>query len=256
MEGNGLTELLDLQGLFAFFIAYGIYFLFARKTDPRFSLKYRKPPSLFSLLGISTLEKIFFLALLVIFSLVPPRDLYAIFGLNMNFTYWLLILGFITGTLIFISGIIVKMLISFLRRKFSINKTFREVQLSKLLEKSLPSSPSEFFMVSFIMLVLTGIVEEIIFRGYVLSHLLSIVHPVPAIILQAVFFFVLNLYQDVYNALIPFVNGTILGATFLFSGSLFTVIIARLTSDLASLLVMYTLRTGVQRVIAGKVLVF
>jgi len=73
--------------------------------------------------------------------------------------------------------------------------------------------------------------EEIIFRGYLLGHLLLLTLPAIAIVVQAVFAFVPQLYQGVYNGLLSLYGSVLFGVVFFLSGSLFAVIIAHFIQD-------------------------
>jgi membrane protease YdiL (CAAX protease family) len=238
-----------LLGLYAFAIAYTIFLLFTYKIDPRYSLKYKKAPSFRRLLGLSTIEKTVFILLLVSLSLFPNRKLIAAFSLDkLNLSLneaWFGILG---GLIAFVAGIPVSGLISVLRRRFSISKTRREEEIMKLLQASLPHSLMEVFLILLFTSVSAAILEEIIFRGYLLNHLLLVMSPVWAIVLQAFLFFFPHLYQGVYNAMLPLVGGFVFGLIFYFSGSLSAVIIAHFTADFVSLLfTVKSMRKGVRK---------
>lgn len=233
LEGQWLIFL----GLYAFSIAYAIYLLFTYKVDPRFSLKYKKVPSFSRLLGLSILEKTIFLLLLVFLSLLPNRKLVNVFGLDkLGFSLNMFSLGVLGGFVVFLAGMPVSWLVSMLRRKFSFPKIRREEELARLLQVSMPHSLTELFIVLFFTSVSAAILEEMIFRGYLLSHLLLVVHPALAITVQACLFFFPHLYQGIYNALLPLLGGFIFGLIFYFTDSLSVVIVAHFTADFIGLL--------------------
>jgi len=83
---------------------------------------------------------------------------------------------------------------------------------------------------------LSGLMEELIFRGF-LATSLTFLHPTIVILIQAFLFFVPSLYQGLPNALLVFYKGVMLGIFLVFSGSIFVAITARLTSDIIGLLI-------------------
>jgi membrane protease YdiL (CAAX protease family) len=220
-------------GLFAFLIAYAIYMLFTYRIDPRFSLVYKKAPSFRRLLWLPSIEKSVLLLLLAVFALVPQRDLFTVFNLGMfQFTSYAAVFGILSGVLIFMGGLPVNFLISTVRRRFSAQQTKREVELSQLLAASMSKPPSHFFLNVLFASVLAAVLEEIIFRGYLLGHLLYFVLPAVAIIAQAVFAFVPQLYQGVYNGLLSLYGSLLFGVVFFMSGSLLAAILAHLTQEI------------------------
>ncbi|MEM2975339.1 MAG: CPBP family intramembrane glutamic endopeptidase [Candidatus Bathyarchaeia archaeon] len=224
-------------GLYAFAIAYAIYFLFTYKVDPRFSLKYKKTPSFSHLLGLSILEKTIFILLLLFLSALPNRKLIYAFSLDkLDFSLNVIYLGILGGFAVFLAGMPVSWLVSILRRKFSFPKMKREEELMRLLQVSMPHSLTELFMTLLLTSVSAAILEEIIFRGYLLNHLLLVVHPALAVTVQAFLFFFPHLYQGIYNALLPLLSGFIFGLIFYSTDSLSTVIVAHFTADFIGLL--------------------
>lgn len=223
-------------GLFAFLIAYAIYMLFTYRIDPRYSLIYRKAPSFQRLLWLPSVEKTVLLLLLVVFALVPQRDIFTVFNLStLQFTPYAAAFGILSGILIFAGGLPVNFLISAVRRRFSVQPTRREVGLSQLLAGSMSKAPSNFFLNVFFASLLAAVLEEAIFRGYLLGHLLYFALPAVAIVLQAVFAFVPQLYQDVYNGLLSFYGGLLFGVVFFLSGSLLAAILAHLSQEIVGL---------------------
>ncbi|MGQ9565462.1 MAG: CPBP family glutamic-type intramembrane protease [Candidatus Bathyarchaeales archaeon] len=219
-------------GLYGFLIAYAIYMLFTYKADPRYSLNYERSPSFKRLIWLSSFEKSILFFLLAVFALIPQRELLVVFSFDPNITSTSLIfLGVLSGVLIFFGGMPVNFLISTVRRRISVSKTKREVELEQLLASSMSSSQSHLFFTVFIASVLAGVLEELIFRGYLLGHLLYLTLPVVAIVVQAVFAFVPQLYQGVYNALLSLYGGVFFGVVFFLSGSLLAVVIAHITHD-------------------------
>jgi membrane protease YdiL (CAAX protease family) len=219
-------------GLYAFLIAYAIYMLLTYRIDPRYSLSYEKLPSFKRLLWLPSLGKLVLLLLLVVLALIPQRELGTVFSLDkISFTPYVLAFGILSGTLIFVGGLPVNILISVVRRKFSVSQTKREVGLAELLSASVSKSQGHFFLNVLAASVFVGVLEEIIFRGYLLGHLLFLTLPLVAILVQAVFAFIPQLYQGSYNALLSLYGSVLFGVVFFFSGSLLAVVIAHLTQD-------------------------
>jgi membrane protease YdiL (CAAX protease family) len=219
-------------GLFAFLIAYAIYILFTYKIDPRYSLLYKKNPSFQKLLWLPSFEKSVLLLLLAVLALVPQRDLFTVFNLGtLRFTLYAVAFGGLGGVLIFVGGLPVNFLILTLRRRFSIQQTRREVELTQLLAGSMSKPPSHFFLNVFFASVFAAFLEEIIFRGYLLGHLLYFTLPVIAVVVQAIFAFVPQLYQGVYNGVLSLYGSLLFGVVFIISGSLLAVILAHLTQE-------------------------
>jgi len=220
-------------GLYAFLIAYTIYLYFTYKIDPRYSLTYNKPPSFKRLLWLSSFEKSVFLLLLAVIALVPRRELHIVFSLDtILFTLYAFAFGILSGVLIFFGGMPVNFLISVVRRKFSIRESKREVALRQLLATSMSKPPTNFFLNVFVATILASVLEEIIFRGYLFGHLLALTLPAAAIVVQAVFAFVPQLYQGIYNALLSLYGSVLLGVAFFLTGSLLAVIVAHITQDI------------------------
>lgn len=219
-------------GLFAFLIAYAIYILFTYKIDPRYSLLYKKNPSFQKLLWLPSFEKSVLLLLLAVLALVPQRDLFTVFNLDtLRFTLYAVAFGVLGGVLIFVGGLPVNFLILAVRRRFSIQQTRREVELTQLLAGSMSKPPSHFFLNVFFASVFAAFLEEIIFRGYLLGHLLYFALPVVAVVVQAIFAFVPQLYQGVYNGVLSLYGSLLFGVVFIISGSLLAVILAHLTQE-------------------------
>jgi membrane protease YdiL (CAAX protease family) len=207
--------------------------LFTYKTDPRYSLNYEKPPSFKRLIWLSSFEKSILLLLLAVFALVPQRELFVVFSFDTNSpSASLIFLGVLSGVLIFFGGMPVNFLISIARRKFLVSKTKRELELDQLLASSMSTPQAHLFFTVFIASMLAGVLEELIFRGYLLGHLLYLTLPVIAIIVQAVFAFVPQLYQGVYNALLSLYGGILFGVVFFLSGSLLAVVVAHVAHDI------------------------
>lgn len=226
------TPLLVSLGLFGFLIAYAIYMLLAYRVDPRYSLIRKKDLSFIRFLWLPSLEKCVLVLLLAVLAVVPRRDLFTVFSLEtLQFTPFLIIFGIVGGVLIFAGGLPVNLLVSALRRKFSVQQTKRELRLSQLLEVSMAKPTSHFLLNVLSASVLAGVLEEVIFRGYLLGHLLVFMAPVIAIVVQASFAFVPQLYQGVYSGVLSLYGGLVFGVIFLVSGSLLVAIIAHLTQD-------------------------
>jgi membrane protease YdiL (CAAX protease family) len=219
-------------GLLAFLIAYAIYMLFTYRIDPRYSLLYKKAPSFKRLLWLPSFEKAVLILLLAVFALVPQRDLFTVFNLGtLQFTLYAVVFGILSGILIFGGGLPVNFLISTMRRRFSIQQTRREVELSQLLAGSMSKPFSHFFLNVLLASVFVAVLEEIIFRGYLIGHLLYFMLPAIAIVVQAIFAFVPQLYQGVYNGLLSFYGNLLFGVVFFISGSLLAAILAHLTQE-------------------------
>ena len=221
-------------GLYGFLIAYAIYMLFTYRIDPRYSLVYKKPLSFNRLLWLSSVEKLVLLVFLAVFALVPQRELTTVFSLDtIRFTPYVFAAGIISGVLIFSGGIPVNLLISAVRRRFSIPQTKRESELTQLLTVSMTRSSAHVFLNVFAASIFAGVLEEIIFRGYLLENLRLLTLPIiAAIILQAIFAFAPQLYQGIFNALLSLYGSVLFGIVFLLSGSLLAAIIAHITQDI------------------------
>jgi len=231
-----LTNLhLVYLGLYGFLVAYGIYMLFSYRIDPRYSLVYEKPPSFNRLLWLAPFEKLVLLILLVVLALIPQtaRSLIGVFSLStIAFTQYAFAVGIISGVLIFAGGVPVNALISTIRRRLSIPETKRESELTQLLTASMSKPRSHLFLNVFGASILAGVLEEIIFRGYLLGHLQLVTLPVIAIVLQAIFSFAPQLYQGVYNGLLSLYGGILFGIVFFLSGSLLAAIVAHVAQDI------------------------
>jgi membrane protease YdiL (CAAX protease family) len=220
-------------GLYGFLIAYAIYMLFSYRIDPRYSLVYEKPPSFNRLLWLAPFEKLVLLLLLGVLALIPQKDLITVFSFDtIAFAPYAFAVGIISGVLIFAGGVPVNALISAIRRKLSIRQTKRESELTQLLTASMSKPRSHFFLNVFVASIFAGILEETIFRGYLLGHLQLVTLPVIAIGLQAIFCFVPQLYQGIYNGLLSFYGGVLFGIVFFLSGSLLAAIVAHVTQDI------------------------
>jgi membrane protease YdiL (CAAX protease family) len=231
------NALLGLQRLFAFLIAYIMLLLFAYKVDPRFSLKYKKIPSFYYLLFISTLGTVILLLPLVLFNLFLDQDLIAVFGIDhLTFTGHDVLVGLLSAIAIFPLLLSIDALISVFRRKVLPSyKSRREDELEKLVFDSLPKSQKQMFTLLAITSSKAAIFEELIFRGYLLSNLLLFVSPAVAIIIQALFFFIGHLYQGIFNAILPLILGIILGFIFYLTGSLSVIMITHFMVDVIGL---------------------
>lgn len=229
--------LLGVQRLFAFLIAYIVLLLFAYKADPRFSLKYKKIPSFYYLLFISTLGTVVLLLPLVLFNLFLGEDLIVVFGIDrLTFSLHDVLLGLLSGIAIFPLLLLIDTLVSSFRRKVLPSyKSRREDELEKLIFASLPKSQKQMFTLLAITSLKAGIFEELIFRGYLLSNLLLLFSPAVAIIIQALFFFIGHLYQGIFNATLPLILGIILGLVFFLTGSLSVAMIAHFIGDMIGL---------------------
>lgn len=229
--------MLGVQRLFAFLIAYIMLLLFAYKVDPRFSLKYKKIPSFYYLLFISTLGTVILLLPLVLFNLFLDQDLIAVFGIDhLTFAGHDVLVGLLSAIAIFPLLLSIDALISVFRRKVLPSyKSRREDELEKLVFDSLPKSQKQMFTLLAITSSKAAIFEELIFRGYLLSNLLLFVSPAVAIIIQALFFFIGHLYQGIFNAILPLILGIILGFIFYLTGSLSVIMITHFMVDVIGL---------------------
>lgn len=233
-----VVNMQDIHHLLIFLVAYAFYFLLAYKIDPRFSLKYTSPPSFYKLLGISTIETIIMLLVLVILNLPLGTNLITIFGLNrLHISCYHFLLGLIAGVLLFIIYFPVGMFIPIIRRKLLPEyKSEREEKVKKLIFISLPKSRRKAFTLLLIASLKAAIFEEIIFRAYLLGSLLTITSPVIALIVQAFLFFLPHLYQGIFNAILPFIGGIVFGLIYYLTGSLTVVIISHFTGNLIGLI--------------------
>jgi membrane protease YdiL (CAAX protease family) len=79
--------------------------------------------------------------------------------------------------------------------------------------------------------VFAAVLEEIVFRGYLLGHLLYFTLPIVAVVVQAIFAFVPQLYQGAYNGLLSLYGSLLFGVVFFVSGSLLAAILAHVTQE-------------------------
>ena len=228
---------LGLYRFSAFLMAYIAFLIFAYKIDPRFSLKYKKFPSFSYLLFISLLETIIMLLLLIFLNLFIDQNLIIAFSIDrLSFTWYDIALGLIIGIAIFPLLAMVGVFLSIMQRKFFPNyKSEREEEVRKLIFGSLPKSQGKAYILLSITSLKAAIFEELIFRGYLLSNLLLLFSPVPAIIVQAIFFFMGHLYQGLFNSILPLTFGILLGLVFFLTGSLTIVMLAHFSSDIIGL---------------------
>ena len=207
--------------------------LFIYRIDPRYSLVYEKPPSFNRLLWLAPFEKLVLLLILVVLALIPQSNLVTVFSFNtIAFTPYALAIGIVGGVLIFAGGLPVNAVISAARRRLSLQQTKRESELTQLLTASMSKPRSYFFLNVFTTSVFAGILEETIFRGYLLGHLQLVTLPIIGIVLQAIFSFAPQLYQGIYNGLLSLYGGILFGIIFFLSGSLLAAIIAHVTQDI------------------------
>jgi membrane protease YdiL (CAAX protease family) len=225
------------QEFFFFLVAYFVFFLFSFKADPRFSLKYKKPPSYQHLFFISTVGTVVMLSVLVLLNLIFSRDLVSVFNLNSLYFSWHdILLGLLACLAIFIFIMPMEALISSVRRKFfNSYKSRREDDVKKLILASFPKSQTRMFILLTITSLKAAIFEEIIFRGYLLGSLLLWVSPVIAIIVSAVLFFAGHLYQGIFPSFLPFFGGLAFGLAFFLTRSLTVVIVAHFVGDMIGL---------------------
>jgi len=237
MESTWLVSL----GLFAFLIAYSIYMLFTYRVDPRYSLRYERTPSFQKLLWLPSIGKSVLLLLLVVLALVPQTDLFTVFNLGaLQVTLYAGIIGIIGGVLIFGGGLPVNFLITTVRRRFSKQHTKREIELSQLLANSMSKPPPHLFLNVFSASIFAAILEEVIFRGYLLWHLQYFVPPAIAVIVQAVFAFIPQTYQGIYDGFLSFYGSLLFGVVFVVTGSLFAAILAHLTQEVVGFAFTFT----------------
>ena len=225
-----------LLTLSTFFLSYAVFLLISYKTDPRYTLKYDRKTSCYRIAGYSTINRIIFIALLVLFSFSANQDLISVFGLENSLPvhFWLL-LGILAGLLIFFLGMPINLLIQIFRMRLGLGKSRREEEILKIMFQK-PMHLGEFIAFLSFTTVLSGLMEELIFRGFLTTSLMFL-HPAIAILIQAFLFFVPSLYQGLPNALLVFYKGVMLGIFLVLSGSIFVAITARLTSDIIGLLI-------------------
>jgi len=222
--------------LSTFFFAYAVFLLISYKTDPRYTLKYDRKTSFYRIAGYSTLNRTIFLALLLVLSVSASQNLTNVFGLEslIPIQIWLP-LGILVGLLIFFLGMPINMLIQIFRVRLGLERTRREEEILRIMFQK-PMHPSEFMTFLSFTTVLNSLIEELVFRGFLLSNLVML-HPAIAILIQAFLFFVPSLYQGLPNALLVFYKGIMLGIFLVMSGSIFVAITARLTSDVIGLFI-------------------
>jgi membrane protease YdiL (CAAX protease family) len=227
------------HAVFAFLVVYVVFLLFAYWADPRFSLKYKKIPSFYYLFYISLLGTAVLLLPLVLSTFFFGGNIITSFGTeDISLAWYDILVGLLVGIVLLLLLIILQALISVVRRKFFPNyKSRREEEVQKLILGSLPSSRVKMLTMLSITSLKAAIFEELTFRGYLLSNLLLLFSPALAIIVQAVFFFVIHLYQGIFNAIAPLIYGIMLGLIFFLTGSLTIVIIAHFSGDVIALTV-------------------
>jgi len=204
------------------------------RADPRFSLNYKKAPSFQHLLLTSTIGTFVLLGLLVVFNAFFGNDLVTVFGFGrMSMGRDDVLWGFVSGAglvpLLLSEDICVS---AFRRNVLRRSESRREMELKKIMFGSMPSSQKGVFTLVSITSVKAAFFEELIFRGYLLSNLLLLFSPSVSITVQALLFFVAHLYQGIYNAVLPFTLGTILGLVFYVTGSLTAVMIGHFVADM------------------------
>ena len=219
----------------AFFFSYATFLLISYKTDPRYSLKPSRKTSFYRITGLSTLNRIIFLILLLVLSFFAGQNLPETFGIqsSISLQIWLP-LGILAGLLTFFLGMPINLLIQIFRARYGLKKTRREEEILKIMFAK-PLNFNEFIFFLSATTFLNGVIEELIFRGFLLTNLNLAIPSIISILIQAFLFFIPNLYQDVYNASITFYKGLMLGTFLILSNSIFVVIIARLTCDAAGL---------------------
>jgi len=215
----------------AFFFSYAVFLLISYKTDPRYSLKSSRKTSFYRIACYSTINRTVFLTLLLILSLSASQSLINVFGLesSVSIQFWLP-LGILVGLLIFFLGMPINMLIQIFRVRFGLEKTRREEEILKLMF-SKPLNFNEFLFFLSATTLINCIIEELIFRGFLLTNLNLAVLSIVAILFQAFLFFIPSLYQGIPNALLVFYKGVILGTFLVISNSIFVAITARLTTE-------------------------
>jgi len=227
----------QLLTLSTFFFAYAVFLLISYKTDPRYTLKYDRKTSFYRIAGYSTLNRTIFLTLLFVLSVSASQNLTHVFGLEslIPIQIWLP-LGILVGLLIFFLGMPINLLIQISRARLGLERTRREEEILRITFQK-PMHPSEFITFLSFTTVLNSLIEELVFRGFLLSNLIILVHPAIAILIQAFLFFVPSLYQGLPNALLVFYKGIMLGIFLVMSSSILVAITARLTSDVIGLFI-------------------
>jgi len=225
--------------LSTFFFAYAVFLLISYKTDPRYTLKFDRKTSFYRIAGYSTINRIVFLILLLTLSISANQDLIHVFGLESLIPaqfYPLLIFGILVGLLIFFLGMPINMLIQIFRMRLGLERSRREEEILKIMFQK-PMHPSEFAAFLSFTTVLNGLIEELIFRGFLLTSLSILLHPAIAILIQAILFFIPSLYQGLPNALLVLYKGIMLGVFLMMSNTILVAITARLTSDTIGLFI-------------------
>jgi len=228
------TELSATRALFAFLLAYAFSLLFLWKGDPRFSLKYKKAPSFHHLLLMSMIGTSVLLGLLVVSNVFFGHDLVTVFGidhmaLRWDDILWGLVSGFgLIPLLLSVEASVSAFRHSVLRR----SESRREEQLKRIIFGSMPRSQSLMLALLAATSLKAAFFEELIFRGYLLTNLMLLFSPPISIVAQALVFFLGHLYQGVYNAVMPFTLGTILGLVFYLTGSLTAIMIGHFVADM------------------------
>jgi membrane protease YdiL (CAAX protease family) len=243
-RGDCLDDVwLGVYETFAFLVVYVAFLMFVYKVDPRFSLKYKKIPTFYYLLSISTLGTAILLLPLIFFNLFLGQNLFTIFSIDrISFTEYDILSGLLAGFALFLLLMFFESLISAVRRKFfPTYRSKREEEVKKLVFGSLPKSQKQMFALLSITSLKAAIFEELIFRGYLFSNLLLLFSPPIAMIVQAVFFFIGHLYQGIFNAILPLIYGLMLGLVFFLAGSLTVVMTAHFIGDMIGLITQATL---------------
>lgn len=227
----------QLLTLSTFFFAYAVFLLISYKTDPRYTLKYDRKTSFYRIAGYSTLNRIIFLTLLFVLSVSASQNLTHVFGFEslIPIQLWLPF-GILVGLLIFFLGMPINLLIQIFRARLGLERSIREEEILRIMFQK-PMHLSELITFLSFTTALNGLIEELIFRSFLLSNLIMLIHPAIAILIQAFLFFFPNLYQGLPNALLVFYKGIMLGIFLVMSGSIFVVITARLTSDIIGLFI-------------------
>ena len=215
----------------SFFFSYAVFLLISYKTDPRYSLKLSRKTSFYRIAGYSTINRIISLTLLLTLLLSAGQNLIKVFGFEslIPIQFWLP-LGIIAGILIFFLGMPIKMLIQISWAKFGLERTRREEEILRMMF-SKPLDFNEFLFSLSATTLINGIIEELIFRGLLLTNLNLAVPSIVAILFQAFLFFIPSLYQGIPNALLVFYKGIMLGTFLVMSNSIFVAITARLTTE-------------------------
>ena len=118
----------------AFFFSYVTFLLISYKTDPRYSLKPSRKTSFYRITGLSTLNRIIFLILLLVLSFFAGQNLLETFGIQslIPLQIWLP-LGISAGLLTFFLGMPINLLIQIFRARYGLKKTRREEEILKIM---------------------------------------------------------------------------------------------------------------------------